>query len=41
MSDDDLFDFLGKDLGLNPEDPLSGHIATNLMGIEKIETTKY
>jgi len=28
---------LGNDLGLDGEDPLFGHIATNIMGIKKIE----
>lgn len=37
MSDDDLFDFIEKDLGLKAEDPLCGHIVTNIMGIKKIE----
>jgi hypothetical protein len=36
MSDDDLFTLLSEDLGLQGDDPLVGHIATNIMNIKKI-----
>jgi hypothetical protein len=36
MNDDELFEFLGNDLGLQGDDPFFGHLAANIMNIKKI-----
>lgn len=41
MSDDDLFEFFTKDLGLAGDDQQFGHIVTNVMGLKKIEETNF
>lgn len=41
MSDEDLFDFMIDDLGIQGDDPIFGHFATNVMGIKKIEEITY
>lgn len=41
MNDGELFDFMIDDLEINAEDPIFGHLATNVMGIKKIEEITY
>lgn len=41
ISDGELFNFMIDDLGIEDNDPIFGHLATNVMGIKKIEETTY
>lgn len=41
MSDDNLFEFFMKDLKVAADDPIFGHLVTNVMNVSKIEETKY